>query len=111
MGALSSDWHGANSFAFPPPAEMPSVVQYLAENPDVSATVVAPYWPAQPWFQQLVEHADHVEVAPLSQWAQAPPWLHGSARHALAGATLCCARVLGRPPGVTQRGRQRAADR
>lgn len=104
--ALASDWDGENNYVFAPPSEMPRVAQYLQEHPDVSATVVVPYWPAQPWFQQLTELAAHCEVAPVSAWATPPPQQHSSARHALSGAMLACVRVEGRPAGCSRRGRR-----
>ena len=101
--ALASDWLGENNYAFPPVGELPRLAQYLSENPDVSATVLAPYWAAQPWFQLLASVAARVEVAPLAEWARPPPGLPASAQHALSGATLVCFRAEGASLGGSTR--------
>ena len=97
--ALSHDWSGENNFVFPPVSELPRIAQLLFEQPAIRATVVVPYWPAQAWFQQLLEVAVSVETHELSQVAAPPAWLHGSARTALTGAMLSVIRVPGRPVG------------
>ena len=99
-GALSQDWAGENNYAFPPVTELPRIAQLLWEHPSVRGTVVAPYWPAQAWFQQLSEVAARVEVWAWSDAAQAPTWLHASARHALTGAMLAFFRVGAPPAGL-----------
>ena len=101
-GALAQDWRRENNYAFPPPTLLPQIAQLLFERPGVAATVVAPYWPAQPWFQQLGELATHVELRRLHDVARCPPQLHGSARHALTGAMLVFFRVEGRPATYTR---------
>ena len=98
-GALSQSWVGENNFVFPPPSELPRVAQLLFENPRVRATVVAPHWPAQAWFQQLTELAVRVEVRPLHGAALPAEWLHASARTALSNAMLACFRVGACPAG------------
>ena len=101
--ALSQRWEGENNFVFPPPSELPRIAQLLYEQPAVSATVVAPFWPAQAWFQQLTELAVRVETHGLHSLALLPGWLHGSARTALSGAMLTLFRVAGRQAGTTDR--------
>ena len=73
----------------------------LFEQPDVTATLVVPYWPAQAWFQQLVELASLVEVHALTSIAAPPAWLPGSARTALTGAMLTYIHIAGRRAGAT----------
>ena len=102
--ALSQSWVGENNYAFPPISELPRLAQMLFEQPAVSATVVVPYWPAQAWFQQLLELAVSVETQELAAVAAPPSWLHGSARTALTGGMLTFIRVVGRPAGVNSRG-------
>ena len=75
----------------------------LEEPPAVAATLVVPYWPAQAWFQQLVELAVSVDTQELQTVAVPPGWLHGSARTALTGAMLSCIRVVGRLDGLSSR--------
>ena len=99
--ALSQRWEGENNYVFPPVTELPRVAQMLFESPAVNATVVVPYWPAQAWFQQLLELAVTVETQELAAVAAPPAWLHGSARTALSGGMLTFIRVEGRPVGVS----------
>ena len=93
--ALAQDWHGENNYVFPPVSELPRIAQLLHERPLLQATVIAPHWPAQAWFQQLVAIASHVETWRASAVAVSPAWLPGSARHALTGAMLTFFRVPG----------------
>jgi hypothetical protein len=62
----------------------------------LQATVVAPHWPAQAWSQQLTAIASHVELWPALSVSSPPSGLHGSAQHALSGATLAFFRVEAR---------------
>lgn len=98
--ALAQDWTGHNNYAWPPVAELPAVAQLLAENPNVSATLVTPHWPAQAWYQRLLEIASHAELWPVRAVATSPPQLHASAQHALSGATLAFFRVPARLAGA-----------
>lgn len=98
-GALAQNWMGENNYIFPPATELPRIAQLLHEQPGISCTIVAPYWPAQAWFQQLGEVAVHMEVRAWSDVATAPLALSGSAQHALSGAMLVFFRVAGRPHG------------
>ena len=97
--ALSHDWSGENNFVFPPVSELPRIAQLLFEQPGIGATVVVPYWPAQAWFQQLLEVALCVETHELARVAVPPASLGGSARTALSGVMLSFIRVAGRPVG------------
>ena len=101
--ALSQRWEGENNFAFPPPAELPRLAQLLYTHPTVEATIVAPYWPAMPWFQLLSEIASRVELVSAAATARFPPALHGSAQHVLTGAMLAFFRVEARPATSTLR--------
>jgi hypothetical protein len=92
--ALAQDWDGENNYAFPPVAELPAVAQLLASRPSLRATVVAPHWPAQAWYQQLTEICSYAELHPALSVCTPPPGLHDSARHALSNATLAFFRVV-----------------
>ena len=94
--ALSHSWAGENNYAFPPVAELPALAQLLYSQPSVRATVVAPHWPAQAWYQQLVEVASYVELWPALSVCRPPAGLHSSAHHVLSGATLAFFRIEGR---------------
>ena len=99
--ALTQDWGGENNYVFPPATELPRIAQLLWERPSVKATIVAPYWPAQAWFQQLTELSVVVETRALATVATPPAWLPGSARTALTGAMLSVFRVGVRPVGAS----------
>ena len=99
--ALAQCWTGEVNYAFPPASELPRVAQLLHEQPTVAATVVAPHWPAQPWFQLLASIADNVETRPLADVATAADWLPASARTALSGAMLSFFRVAGHRAGCS----------
>jgi len=88
VNAFAQDWRGENNFAFPPTRLLDQLAQLLRERP-VEATVVAPYWPAQGWFQQLSESCDDftllpargsVDVHPDSLKSLNPAILHSSPR-------------------------------
>ena len=51
-----TDWRRHNNYCNPPIAELNRLAQLLRET-GAAATVLAPYWPAQPWFQALSELA------------------------------------------------------
>ena len=102
--ALAQDWKGANNYAFPPMAELPALAQLLASQPLLRATVVAPHWPAQAWYQQLLEASSYVELWPALSVCTPPSGLHGSAQHVLSGATLAFFRVEARQDTHLPRG-------
>ena len=61
--SLGQDWRGETNWVNPPWDLLPEVAQKLQES-GARATVVAPYWPACDWFQQLWEIATEVEIVP-----------------------------------------------
>ena len=92
--ALAQEWrHEDNNFVFPPVSELPRIAQLLHERPSLSATLVVPHWPAQAWWQQLIDVAEHVETLPLRSVASPAPWLPSSALTALSGAMMSYVRV------------------
>ncbi|GIL50946.1 hypothetical protein Vafri_7022 [Volvox africanus] len=58
VDALLQPWQGLNAFGCPPtdPQVLLAVVQKVREE-QASVTLDVPYWPAQPWWQQLMEMA------------------------------------------------------
>lgn len=46
------DWHRHNNFANPPFRLIPRILQTVQEQ-RAWVTLIAPYWPAQPWFAKL----------------------------------------------------------
>lgn len=59
--ALSSRWPQGRKYAFPPPKIMPLVLHKVREERE-TLLLVAPRWPNQPWFPELME------------MITAPPW-------------------------------------
>ncbi|XP_073668191.1 uncharacterized protein [Paramisgurnus dabryanus] len=59
--ALSLPWPRASKYAFPPIKLLPSVLHKIREE-KATVTLIAPYWPNQPWFPELLE------------LSTAPPW-------------------------------------
>ena len=53
------DWRGCNALIVAPWDEIPRVAQRLREAKS-NATVVTPYWPAQPWYVTMTEIATSV---------------------------------------------------
>ena len=47
------DWNRHNNFVNPPFRLIPKVLQ-VVEKQRAQATIIAPWWPAQPWFQTLM---------------------------------------------------------
>ena len=52
IDALAQDWHCENNFINPPWTLLPKVVEKIIQE-KAWATVVAPVWPSQHWFQKL----------------------------------------------------------
>ena len=61
----SSDWLASNNFCCPPWDLLPRLAQLLVET-GAPATVVAPCWPAQAWYQLLQERSCEVLHLPAS---------------------------------------------
>ena len=51
-----TDWHQHVNFINPPIRLLPRILQTL-EQYQAEATIIAPWWPAQPWFRTLQEMA------------------------------------------------------
>ena len=56
MGALSIDWAGRDAYAFPPFCLVQKCLMKTMKG-QAQLTLIAPYWPAQPWFPSLLEMA------------------------------------------------------
>lgn len=72
VDALSLQWHGENNLVVPPLALLPKVLQLLRAQPTVSATVVAPLWPAQEWCQELASMSSRKLELPNTMWTWRP---------------------------------------
>jgi hypothetical protein len=77
VDALLQPWDGLRCFAYPPFGGdcLLQVVQKLRLEPLAEAVVVVPDWPAQAWYRQLLELADHVLHLPQPplRWDRAAP--------------------------------------
>lgn len=52
VDALAQNWSADNNFVNPPFWLIPKILS-LVKAQKAHATLIAPYWPAQPWFRQL----------------------------------------------------------
>lgn len=52
IDALAQNWQNENNFVNPPWALLPQVIDKIVKE-QASATLIAPMWPSQPWFQKL----------------------------------------------------------
>lgn len=51
---VQKNWHHHNNYCNPPFRLIPQLLEII-ESKDVWATIIAPYWKAQPWFQKLTQ--------------------------------------------------------
>lgn len=63
--SLGRDWRGVSNWVNPPWGLLEEVAQKL-ESCGAEATVVAPYWPATPWFRTFWSLASEIEIHPPS---------------------------------------------
>lgn len=63
VNAMAHDWSTRNGYMAPPFAMLPQVVSKIC-NDRATTTLIAPIWPAQPWYQCLLQHS--VEVVVIS---------------------------------------------
>ena len=63
VDALNISWENLVAYAYPPPALLNAVVDKIRATVSLKITLIAPWWPARPWFPILVALAD--EVTPL----------------------------------------------
>ena len=54
VDAFSINWTGLHAYAYPPTALITKVLQKIRQEP-CKVLLVAPYWPSQPWFTDLLE--------------------------------------------------------
>ena len=54
VDALSLDWQGRSLYMFPPFPLFNKVIQKLRAIQAAEVTVIAPWWPSQPWFPHLL---------------------------------------------------------
>lgn len=92
LNAFAQSWAGENNLAHPPIRLLGQLAQLLSES-TCAATVVAPYWPAQSWFQHLYSIASDVLVLPSRESLEPHPDLPSIGRRALYTAPIVCFRV------------------
>jgi len=61
VDALALDWTGLAAYAFPPPVLLPRVLRKVRSE-SCSLILLAPNWPAQPWFPLLLSMLVEVPV-------------------------------------------------
>lgn len=61
VDALAHQWKGENGWAHPPFSMMTQVLQKVKSEQAV-ITLVAPWWPAQPWFSMLLDMATELPI-------------------------------------------------
>lgn len=61
--ALATSWSNRNGFMAPPFAILPQVVQKIIDD-QVQATLIAPVWPNQPWYQKLLQVTEEMVLIP-----------------------------------------------
>lgn len=61
VDALSVPWKGEHPYMFPPFTLIPRCMDKLRTEA-ISAVMIAPVWPNQPWFPQLLEHLRDLPV-------------------------------------------------
>jgi hypothetical protein len=90
-------WRAENSWCFPPFELLPQLAQLLRET-GAAATVIAPRWPAQAWFQQLRELLSEVlELGSLADQVCCPGRLGGLAFAARPAWSAVAFRLEARP--------------
>ena len=77
VDALLHSWEGLEAYAFPPFAIIPRVLQKVRETPRCHVTLVAPFWPQQSWFPDLLHLLVDVPVElPLRRDLLRQPHFH-----------------------------------
>ncbi len=77
VDALSIPWTNLYAYAFPPTAILAKVLQKLSQETDCMLILIAPNWPRQQWFTQLLELSiDHPLRLPSSQKLLRQPQTH-----------------------------------
>ena len=95
VDALTLDWSSLQAYAFPPLALLPKVVQ-KARRDEACLILVAPMWPAQPWFPDLLQMSQgdplplNLRKGDLVQPRTGVP--HGNVDHLNLHAFLVCSR-------------------
>ena len=93
-----SNWADESNYCNPPWELLDRVAQMLDET-GAAATVVAPCWPAQPWYQRLQELSSETLFLPASRSLFCPEQQLASGFDAQPSWSAVCFRILARPPG------------
>ena len=66
VDAMLQDWQGWEMYCFPPFRLLPEVLRKFSLSPNARMTLIAPWWPHQPWFAPLLWLlTDHPRRLPL----------------------------------------------
>ena len=90
-----SNWVRESNYCNPPWELLDRLAQLLDET-GAQATVVAPCWPAQPWYQRLQSLASEVRHLPASTGLFCPGQQRSSASTAPPAWSVVCFRIVGR---------------
>ena len=95
--ALLQNWNGWQVYAFPPWSLIPAVIKKLRSSSGVLLTLIAPYWPQQPWFPDLLDLVVDGPVAlPLSRDLLRQPHFLSSASSEGVRAVASCLETIQR---------------
>ena len=93
VDAFAQDnWQAELNWCNLPWSELSRLAQHLRES-GAAATVVAPHWPAQPWFQQLASLASESTTYAPSPGLFSPGRLGGAAHDGSTAWPVTCFRV------------------
>jgi hypothetical protein len=91
-----TNWQHESNYCNPPWELLDRLAQLLDET-GATATVVAPCWPAQPWYQRLQALAAETRHLPADTGLFCPGQLRSSASTAPPRWSVVCFRIVGRP--------------
>ena len=75
--SMSIPWHNLYAYAFPPPALVGKVLAKLTQSQNTRIILIAPLWPQQPWFAEILFLAiDHPRKLPLWKKLLKQPFLN-----------------------------------
>ena len=90
-------WRDENNFCNPPWELLEQLARFLYDS-GAAATVIAPYWPAQIWFQMLNDMCSEITILPDRQGMFLPGRLGSTVALGKPGWPVACFRVPLRLP-------------
>jgi hypothetical protein len=68
VDAMTMDWDGLCLYAFPPFALVGQVIRKMEQSVGCNMILIAPYWPARPWFGSLMGLITAQPLQILKRW-------------------------------------------